>query len=86
MATVGLRTITRVDRHKEVSANGIPRYTVTFDNGKTADTAVDAAVSYGIHHMVFRDPMTSPVSVTFDNNGDIIGVCEGQGIQCGRPA
>jgi hypothetical protein len=86
MATVALKTITRVERDKEVSRDGVPRWTVTFSDGTSRRTAVDAAVSWGIGEAVFRDPMTSPVSITLDSNGDVIGVRQMQGIQCGQCA
>ena len=82
--TIALKTITRVERDREVSRNGVPRWTITFDDDTTRRTAVDAAVSFGIGNVVFRDPMTSPISVTFDSNGDVIGVRQGEGIQCGE--
>ena len=84
MATVALKAITHVERDREVSANGVPRWTITFSDDTSRRTAVDAAVSFGIGHAVFRDPMTSPISVTFDDNGDVIGVRQDQGIQCGQ--
>ncbi len=84
MATVALKTITRVDRERN-SKNGNPRYLVTFDDGTSARTAVDAAVAYGISNSCFQNPETSPISVTFDEKGDIIGVRAGDGVQAGNP-
>lgn len=84
MAKVGLKTITHVERDSEVSHNGVSRWTITFSDGTTRRTAVDAAVSFGIDNAVFRDPMTSPISVWFDGNGDVVGVRASQGIQCGQ--
>lgn len=50
------------------SANGNPRFRVTFTNGTVAETQSDAALNYGIENREFRDV---PLKVTFTRAGKI---------------
>ena len=52
------------------SRNGNPRFTVTFTDGSTHSTAVDAMVAYGIENSEYRNV---PLDVTLEN-GHIVYV------------
>ena len=63
--------ITRIDRQSN-STHGNPQFMVTFANGASAPTKVDAAVGYGIQNEKLHNV---PVFVEFDNKtGHIVYV------------
>lgn len=62
--------ISRIDRMRS-SANGNPRYSVTFTDGTSAPTGVDASVGYEINNPEYRDV---PLRVEFNGRGSIVAV------------
>lgn len=60
-------TIASLERLK-LSANGNPRFRVTFTNGEVAQTQTDASIGYSIENSEFRDV---PVRVSFTRAGRI---------------
>lgn len=61
--TTFVRTIERLDR-MDSSANGNPRYLVTFTDGTGKPTSPDASIAYALPNPEFRG-----VPVTFTQNG-----------------
>lgn len=66
-------TIEKLERLR-LSANGNPRFRVTFTNGLVAQTQTDSSVGYSISNPEFRD---RPVKVSFTGAGRIFGVVAG---------
>jgi hypothetical protein len=63
-------TIEKLERLR-LSANGNPRFRVTFTSGLVAQTQTDSSVGYSIENPEFRD---RPVRVDFTRAGRIFGV------------
>jgi hypothetical protein len=63
-------TIEKLERLR-LSANGNPRFRVTFTSGLVAQTQTDSSVGYSISNPEFRD---RPVRVDFTRAGRIFGV------------
>lgn len=65
----GIR-IVRLERLTN-SANGNPRYAVTFNNGTEATTQADASLNYGITNPEAKEAL----DVTFSRAGTIASAC-----------
>lgn len=63
-------TIQSLERLR-LSANGNPRFRITFTNGRIAQTQSDAGINYGIENPEYRD---KPLHVTFTAAGKISGL------------
>lgn len=68
--TEHVKTIASLERMK-LSANGNPRFRVTFTDGTVAQTQTDASVGYAIENPEYRDV---PVKVSFTPAGRIWNV------------